>query len=109
MTWDEFLVKRENFLGQDMLTKEVEGCCRGPIEYVVSVGDHIKFRLKWMATSVDMKTWTLIDGTNYLSANMKISTVREYCELFIIDVPYLGSFSILPKGDHLSKTECELL
>ena len=108
MTWDEFLVRRENFIGQDMLTDEGVGYCRGPIEYVVGEGDTVRFRLKWMAKSSDLKNWTLLEAPAHLSARMDIASVRDCCDSVIIDIPYLGSFKILPEGDHLAKEDCEM-
>lgn len=107
MTWDKFLVRREDFIGRDIITDEDCGYCRGPLEYVVGQKNSLRLRLGWMAYSIDTKHWDLVkSGPTYLFADMNMSSVREVCDSIIIDIPYLGTFTILPEQDCLSKEEC---
>ena len=107
MTWEDFLFKREDYIGHDLLTIETGGNCRGPIIYVVGKGEKLIFRLSWLACAADGKRWVLDDGPRTIMTNMKYSSVSREGELIIIEARLLGKFLILPFGDRLSKKKCK--
>lgn len=103
MTWEEFLFKREDYIGHDLLTVETGGNCRGPIIYVVGQGNKLIFRLSWLAYAADGKTWILDDKQCTIMTDMRYSSVSKEGKLIIIEARLLGQFLILPFGDRLSK------
>lgn len=107
MTWDEFLVRREDFIGRDIFTDEKTVFCRGPLRYVVGQQKTVHFHLKWIAFSEDNELWWIENQRRKMSLNMDYaSSPREQSDSIIIDVPYLGTFVILPEGDHLNPDDC---
>ncbi len=107
MTWDEFLIRREDFICRDIFTDEKTIFCRGPLQYVVGQQKAVHFHLKWIAFSEDRELWWMDPRPKRMSLSMDFAPPpREEGGSIVIDVPYLGTFTILPEGDHLDQNDC---
>ncbi len=108
-TWDDLLVKWEDYLDRDVLSCEDEAFCRGPLMYMAGKGRTLVIRLKWLAYSRHGKVWFLRNRPRFFSVDMKLCSIVKYKDMVIFHVPYLGTISILPEGDHLTPDDCILL
>lgn len=109
MEWSDFLVKREELLGRDLVSCEMGGYCRGPIKYIVGKKHALNISLHWIAYSRNGNDWYASDDPPVFVINMDYGRVTERDGIFFIDVPYLGTMSILRDNEHLDRDACGLM